>query len=55
MPTGAPITAVKKKKEKKNTPPLVAEKIIEGLSMLSSAATYLLYFLLFNFFCFIFG
>ena len=55
MPAGAPITAVKKKKEKKNTPPLVAEKIIEGLSMLSSAATYLLYFLLFNFFCFIFG
>ena len=56
MPAGAPITAVKKKKkEKKNTPPLVAEKTIEGLSMLSSAATYLLYFLLFNFFCFIFG
>ena len=52
MPTGAPITAVKKKR---NTPPLVAEKTIKGLSMLSSAAIYLLNFLLFNFLSFIFG
>ena len=48
MPTGAPI-------KKRNTPPLVAEKTIKGLSMLSSAATYLLNFLLFNFLSFIFG
>ena len=50
FPTGAPITVVKRKM---NTPPLVPDKTIKILSMLSNAATYLLNFILFNFLCLI--